>query len=47
LPFVFDRYTLAGTVDLAHSEGDDLLISPESRPVRAAYPLWGGIQNFP
>ena len=23
LPFVFDRYTLAGTVDIANSEGDE------------------------
>jgi Peptidase family M23 len=46
LPFVFDRYTLAGTVDIAHAEGDDLVITPESRQVRLAYPLWGSIQNF-
>jgi hypothetical protein len=47
LPFVFDRYALAGSVDFAHSQGDDLVITPESRQVRSAYPLWGGIQNFP
>ncbi len=47
LPSVLDRYTLAGTVDIAHVEGDDLVITPESRQVRSAYPLWGGIQNFP
>jgi murein DD-endopeptidase MepM/ murein hydrolase activator NlpD len=46
LPFVFDRYTLAGTVDIASATGDELPISPESRQVRSAYPLWGGIQNF-
>lgn len=46
LPFVFDRYTLAGTVDIATAEGDNLMIRPESRQVRLAYPLWGGIQNF-
>jgi hypothetical protein len=46
LPFVFDRYTLAGTVDFAHSQGDELVITPESRQVRSVYPLWGGIQNF-
>jgi hypothetical protein len=46
LPFVFNRYTLAGSVDLAQSEGDTVVISPESRKVRSAYPLWGGIQNF-
>jgi hypothetical protein len=47
LPFVFDRYTLAGTVDIANSQGDEIVISPESRQVRSAYPLWGRIQNFP
>jgi hypothetical protein len=47
LPFVFDRYTLAGTVDIANTHGDDLVITPESRQIRSAYPLWGGIQNFP
>jgi hypothetical protein len=46
LPFVFDRYTLAGTVDIATAEGDTLVIRPESRQVRFAYPLWGSIQNF-
>jgi hypothetical protein len=47
LPFVFDHYTLAGTVDIANATGDEILVSPESRPVRSAYPLWGSIQNFP
>jgi Peptidase family M23 len=46
LPFVFDHYTLAGRVDLAATTGDDLVITPESRRVRSAYPLWGGILNF-
>jgi hypothetical protein len=47
LPCVFDRYTLAGTVDVASATGDELVISPESRQVRSAYPLWWSIQNFP
>ena len=49
LPFVFDSYTLAGTVDIAHSEGDEIVITPVSPPrqVRSAYPLWGAVQNFP
>jgi hypothetical protein len=47
LPFVFDRYTLAGTVDVAHATGDEFVISPESRQVRSACPLWRSIQNFP
>lgn len=47
LPFVLDHYTLAGTVDIANAQGDELEISPESRQVRSTYPLWGSIQNFP
>jgi hypothetical protein len=47
LPFVFERYTLAGTVDIANAEGDELVITPVGREVRMAYPLWGSIQNFP
>ena len=47
LPFVFDAFTLAGSVDMDKSEADRLVIAPESRPIRSAYPLYGGIQNFP
>ena len=47
LPFVFDSFTVAGTVDFKTSEGSHLVISPESRKVRSAYPLYGGIQNYP
>jgi hypothetical protein len=47
LPFVLDHYTLAGTVDIANATGDELVINPESREVRKAYPLWGSVQNFP
>ena len=46
LPFVIDRYTLTGTVDVATSEGDRLVIVPESRQIRDAYPLDGGIHDF-
>jgi hypothetical protein len=46
LPFLFDRYTLAGTVDIANSQDNEIVIIPESRQVRSAYPLWGSIQNF-
>jgi len=46
LPFVLDRFTLGGTVDFETSEADNLVISPESREVREAYPLYGSIQNF-
>ena len=47
LPFVIDIYTLAGTVDIKASQGDTLGVSPNSKQVRSAYPLYGGIQNFP
>jgi len=46
LPFVFDSFTLVGAVDLDASKADHLVILPNSRQVRAAYPLYGGIQNY-
>jgi len=46
LPFVFDSFTLVGAADLS-SEPDHLLITPDSRQVRSAYPLYGGIINCP
>ena len=47
LPFVFDSFTVVGTFDLKTSEGGHLVISPNSRQVRSAYPLYGSIQNYP
>ena len=47
LPFVFDSFTLVGAVDFDTSEGDRVVIAPDSREVRLAYPLYGGIQNYP
>src|SRR5215470_5438601 len=47
LPFVIDSYTLAGTVDIKASPGDTLTVTPNSKQVRSAYPLYGSIQNFP
>jgi peptidase M23-like protein len=47
LPFVIDSYTLAGSVDFKASKGDTLAITSDSKQVRSAYPLYGGIQNFP
>jgi murein DD-endopeptidase MepM/ murein hydrolase activator NlpD len=44
-PFVC--FTLAGAVDFDASKGDRLVIMAQSRPVRSAYPLYGGIQNYP
>jgi len=46
LPFVIDSYTLAGTVDIKASQGDTLAVTTNSKQVRSAYPLYGGIQNF-
>ena len=47
LPFVFDSFTVVGAIDFDASKGDRLVILPDSRQVRFAYPLYGGIQNFP
>ena len=47
LPFVFYGFTLVGAIDFDASKGDRLVIVPDSRQVRFAYPLYGGIQDFP
>ena len=47
LPLVFDSFTLVGAVDFDASKEDKLVILPDSRQVRSAYPLYGGILNFP
>ena len=47
LPFVFDSFTLDGAIDFDTSKGDRLVIRPDARQVRSAYPLFGGIQNYP
>jgi murein DD-endopeptidase MepM/ murein hydrolase activator NlpD len=47
LPFVFDSYTTVGAIDFDASEPDRLVILPDARQVRSAYPLYGGIQNYP
>jgi hypothetical protein len=47
LPFVLDSFTLVGAIDFDKSEGDQLVIAPQSRQVRSEYPLYGGILNFP
>jgi hypothetical protein len=47
LPFVFDSFTSVGAIDFGASEPDRLVILPNSRQVRSAYPLYGGIQNYP
>ena len=47
LPFVIDRFTSVGTIDFDASKADRQLILPDSRQVRSAYPLYGGVQNYP
>ena len=47
LPFVFDSFTLVGAVDFNSSREDKLVILPDSRQVRSAYPLYGAVVNFP
>lgn len=47
LPFVLDRFTTVGAVDFGVSQGDHLVVLPHSEDVQRAYPLYGGIQNFP
>ena len=47
LPFVFDSFTYVGAIDFDASEADHLVIAPESRQVRLAYPLYGSIQDYP
>jgi len=47
LPFVMERFTLVGNVNFETSTGDHLVIAPESKEVSRAYPLYGGILNFP
>jgi len=47
LPFVFDMFTTVGEVDFAVSEAARLVIAPRPRQVRLAYPLYGGVQNYP
>jgi Peptidase family M23 len=47
LPLVFDSFTLAGAVDFDSSKEDRLVIVPDSRRVRSAYPLYGAVLNFP
>ncbi len=47
MPFVFDRFDLVGAIDFDASKGDRLVVTPDSREVRGAYPLYGGILNLP
>jgi len=45
VPFVLDSFPLVGALDFDVSKADRLLILPDWRQVRFAYPLYGGIEN--
>jgi murein DD-endopeptidase MepM/ murein hydrolase activator NlpD len=47
LPFVLDSFSLNGAVNFDTSKGERLVIRPVARQVRSAYPLYGGIADFP
>src|SRR5215470_15190452 len=47
LPFVFDSFSSDGAIDFDTSKGDRLVIRPDARQVRSAYPLYGGILDYP
>jgi hypothetical protein len=47
LPFVLEQFTLVGNVNFETSTGDHLVTAPKSKEVTRAYPLYGGILNFP
>jgi hypothetical protein len=47
LPIVFDSFAMVGVVDFDASEGDHVVMAPDSRQVRFAYPLSGSLVNFP
>jgi Peptidase family M23 len=47
LPFVFASFAMVGVIDFDASEGDHVVIAPDSRQVRSAYPLVGSLVNFP
>jgi hypothetical protein len=38
---------LDGAVEFDTLKGDRLVIRPDARQVRSAYPLYGGIQYYP
>lgn len=47
LPFVLEEFTMVGNLDFEASTDDQLVISPDSRELREAYPLHGSITDFP
>ncbi len=47
LPFVFGSFAMVGVIDFDASARDHVVMAPDSRQVRSAYPLYGSIVNFP
>jgi hypothetical protein len=47
LPFVLSSFAVVGVVDFDASEGDHVVIAPDARQLRSAYPLYGSLVNFP
>jgi hypothetical protein len=40
-------FAVVGVVDFDASEGDHVVIAPDARQLRSAYPLYGSLVNFP
>ena len=47
LPFVLDGFAKVGVIDFDASEGDHVVMAPDSRQVGSGYPLYGSVVNFP
>jgi murein DD-endopeptidase MepM/ murein hydrolase activator NlpD len=47
LPFVFERFEKVGDIDFDTSQGDRVVVVPDAREVRSAYPLNGAVVNLP
>jgi len=46
LPFAFDSFTKLGMIDFEASQADKVIVVPDFRPVRSAYPLYGSVLNY-
>ena len=46
LPFGFHSFTKMGMIDFEASRADKVIVVPDLRPVRSAYPLYGSVLNF-
>jgi len=47
LPFVLERFDKVGMLDFDRSEGDNIVMTPDRREVKSAYPLYGSVVNLP